>query len=221
MKINWRSEILPVSCIIGMFTLAVIAWPQAPDSIPIHWGLSGEPDHYAGRIFGLFGAPMIALGIYILMFVLPRLDPRQRNYAKFWGKYLFTRNILIITLAFITVMTFLWVIGVDVNMNIAVFIIIGFLLVFVGNYLGKFRSTWFVGIKSPWTLSSEASWNKTHRLGGKLFVIFGLALAVAAPFQEKWVFYALGIIGALCLGYLYLYSYLVWRKDPRRKESNG
>lgn len=217
MKITWRSELLPVLGIITMFVLAVIAWPQAPDSIPIHWGFSGEPDRYAGKLFGLFGAPLISLGVYALLFVLPKLDPRQKNYEFFWSRYLFIRTAVILTLTGISVIVFLWAIGITINMSIAVFMIVGLLLVFIGNYLGKLRSTWFVGIKTPWTLSSEESWRKTHRLGGKLFVIFGLLLAIAAPFQEQWAFISIGITSAAALGYLYLYSYLVWKKDPRKK----
>lgn len=214
MKVTWRSEIIPVILIAAMFVLAVIAWPQAPDRIPIHWGISGEPDNYAGKVFGLFGAPLISLGIYALIFILPRIDPRRKNYALFWGKYLVIRTIIITVLACIQVVTFLWSTGFDVNMNIAVFMIIGFLLIFIGNYLGKLRSTWFVGIRTPWTLSSKESWNKTHRLGGWIFVVFGLALVIAAPFQEKSAFWVLAAAGAAALVFLYVYSYLVWKKDP-------
>jgi uncharacterized membrane protein len=214
MKVSWRSEIIPLGLIAAMFVLAAVAWPQAPDRIPIHWGLSGEPDNYAGKVFGLFGGPLISLGIYGLILILPRIDPRRKNYELFWSKYLIIRTIIITILACIQVVTFLWAIGTEVNMNVAVPVIVGFLLVLLGNYLGKLRSTWFVGIRSPWTLSSEESWKKTHRLGGWIFVLFGLALVIAAPFQEKWAFYTLAGIGAAALVFLYVYSYLVWKKDP-------
>ncbi len=214
MKVNWRTELLPVTLVIGMAVLAAVAWPHAPARLPVHWGLSGQPDSYAGKFLGLFGAPLIAAAVYALLFILPGIDPRRRHYALFWDRYLRLRTILVIVLAAIEVVTFLYAIGTAINLNIAVFIIVGFLLVFIGNYLGKLRSTWFVGIRSPWTLSSEESWNKTHRLGGWLFVLFGLALVIAAPFQEKWAFYGLGIVGAAALVFLYVYSYLVWKKDP-------
>ena len=214
MKLSWRTEILPVACIIMMFILAIIAWPNAPESIPIHWGLSGEPDNYAGKLFGLLGAPLIALGIYILFLILPRMDPKRENYQRFWNRYLFLRNLVIVMFACIKVIVFLWIMGMEIKMNIAVFMIVGFLLIFIGNYMGKLRPTWFVGIRSPWTLSSNESWNKTHHLGGWLFVIIGLGMVVAAPFQEKWAYYALGITGVVFLVFLYVYSYLVWKKDP-------
>jgi uncharacterized membrane protein len=214
MKFSWRTEILPVACILAMFALAGIAWPHAPESIPIHWGISGEPDNYAGKFFGLFGAPLIAVGVYVLVTVLPRLDPRKENYGKFWSKYLVIRTVIILVLTAIKTVTFLWVMGVSVNMSAAVFMIVGFLLIILGNYMGKLRPTWFVGIRSPWTLSSDESWDKTHRLGGWLFVIVGLGMVVAAPFQEKIAFYIVGGAGAACILFLYAYSYLVWKHDP-------
>ena len=149
MKVTWRSEVVPLVLIVAMFALGAIAWPQAPDRIPIHWGISGEPDNYAGKVFGLFGGPLISLGIYGLILILPRIDPRRKNYELFWGKYLVIRTIIITVLAAIQVVTFLWAIGIDINMNIAVLMIVGFLLIFTGNYMGKLRPTWFVGIRSP------------------------------------------------------------------------
>jgi uncharacterized membrane protein len=214
MKVSWRSEILPVFLIVALFVLGAVAWPQAPDRIPIHWGFSGEPDNYAGKLFGLFGMPLIALGIYLLFMVLPRIDPRRRNYEKFWSQYLIIRTIIITVFGCIYLFTFLWAIGINVNLNIAIPVTVGALLMLLGNYMGKLRPTWFVGIRSPWTLSSEESWNKTHRLGGWVFVLLGLALVAAAPFQEKWTYYTLGIIGAAAIAFLYVYSYLVWKKDP-------
>jgi uncharacterized membrane protein len=214
MKVTWRSEFVPLALIAAMFVLGAVAWPQAPDRIPIHWGISGEPDNYAGKVFGLFGGPLISLGIYVLLFILPRVDPRRKNYELFWGKYLIIRTIIITVLAGIQVVAFLWAIGIEINMNIAVLTIVGFLLIFIGNYMGKLRPTWFVGIRSPWTLSSQESWNKTHRIGGRLFVLFGLALVIAAPFQVKWIFYTIAGTGGTALLFLYGYSYLVWKKDP-------
>jgi uncharacterized membrane protein len=145
---------------------------------------------------------------------LPRLDPRRENYPKFWGKYLVIRTVVILILVAIKVVTFLWIMGIDINMTVAVFMIIGFLLIISGNYLGKLRPTWFIGIRSPWTLSSDESWNKTHRLGGWLFVVIGLGMVIAAPFQENVAFYILGGLGAVSVVFLYVYSYFVWKRDP-------
>jgi uncharacterized membrane protein len=50
----------------------------------------------------------------------------------------------------------------------------------IGNVLGKLRSNFFVGIRTPWTLSSEHVWDQTHRWAGRLFVGAAAVLAVLA-----------------------------------------
>lgn len=214
MKINWRSELLPLFLIAVMFILGAIAWPQSSDRIPIHWGISGQPDNYAGKI-GLFYLPLTALGVYALLIFLPVIDPRRRNYEKFKGSYLIIRIVLILVFACIQVFTVLWALGIDAKINIVVPVIVGLLLIVMGNYMGKFKPNWFLGIKTPWTLSSDESWNKTHRLGGWLFVLYGLALAIGGPFQQSWIFITLGILLGVIIVGLYTYSYFVWKADPR------
>ena len=195
--------------------MAAIAWPEAPERIPIHWGFTGEPDNYTGKI-GLFYLPLIMLGVYVLLLFLPRIDPRRASYEKFKGSYTVIRMALVITFFCIQIFTVLWVFDVIVNMNVAVPIIIGILLMVLGNYFGKFRPNWFTGIKTPWTLSSTESWNKTHRLGGRLFVVLGLLMVVAAPFQETWLFISLGVFLGIIIVTLYVYSYVIWKKDPQK-----
>ncbi|MBN1188980.1 MAG: SdpI family protein [Dehalococcoidales bacterium] len=219
MKINWKNELLPLFFIAAMFVLATVAWPHAPDRIPIHWGVSGEPNNYAGKV-GLFYPPLIALGIYFLLLFLPYIDPRRRNYEKFKGSYTVIRTILVFVFMCIQVFTVLWAFGIDVKINIAVPVIVGLLFIVLGNYMGKFKPNWFTGIKTPWTLSSDESWNKTHRLGGWLFVLYGLELAISAPFQQEWLFITLGIVLGVIIVTLYVYSYFAWKADPNAKNLN-
>ena len=220
MKISWRSEILPIIFIVAAFVLAAVAWPQAPDRIPIHWGLNGQPNSYAGKI-GLFYPALIALGVYVLLLVLPRIDPRRRNYEKFWGAYTFIRTAVIAALVAIEVFTVLWALDVKVNINIVVPVIVGLLLMVTGNFLGKIRPNWFAGIRTPWTISSTESWNKTHRLGGRLFVLLGLALTVAAPFQKTWAFTMVAVLAGVIIVTLIAYSYVIWKRDPEAKKLAG
>jgi uncharacterized membrane protein len=221
MKIRWRYEIFPLLLLAAVFVLAFVALPHAPDKIPIHWGFSGEPDNYAGKFWGLFSLPVISVLIYTLLLFLPRIDPGRKNYEKFQGIYLAIRTIIILAFTCIQLIVVLWALNIKVNVNIAVMLITGFLLMLLGNFMGKLRPTWFVGIRLPWTLSSDESWNKTHRLGGWLFVVFGLALVIAAPFQNKPVFYILWICGGLALVFLCFYSYLAWKKDPNARSLNS
>lgn len=86
----------------------------------------------------------------------------------------------------------------------------------IGNVLGKIRPNWFAGIRTPWTLDSNRSWTKTHRLGGWLFVLLGLGLILAGISGSAWAILA-ALACLICVTVLLLvYSYLVWRNDPAR-----
>lgn len=213
MKIKWRSEGMGLFLLLAMFIVAGFTWPSAPNSIPVHWGITGQPDRYGGKFEGLLAIPLAALVIYLLLLFLPRIDPRRVNYERFSGVYLLLRTVIVAFMAGMYVVQVMWVKGITVDMAMVVPLIIGLLLMVIGNYLGKLRSNWIVGIRTPWTLSSEESWVKTHRLGGRFFVAVGLALAVACPFQNAWVLYTIGILAVILLIFLVIYSYIVYRAE--------
>lgn len=221
MKISWRSEAISLFLLVAMFVVAGVTWSVAPDSIPVHWSITGEPDRYGGKFEGLLGPPLIALGLYALLLLLPRIDPRYAHYARFWGVYLVLRTVIVAFMAGVHGVIVLWARGVPVDTGLVVLLMIGLLLMVIGNYLGKLRSTWFVGIRTPWTLSSEESWNKTHRLGGRAFVGLGLALMIVSPFQNPWALYVVAALGAVSLTLLVAYSYYAWRADPAVHSKDG
>ena len=83
MKISWRTEWPMWLLLIGMFALAAASWGATPDRVPVHWGLNGSPDRWGGKFEGLMLMPLIALGIYLIMLFIPRIDPGRANYANF------------------------------------------------------------------------------------------------------------------------------------------
>jgi len=214
MKIAWKIEVPQWIILVAMFAAAAIAWPHAPDRIPVHWNISGQVDRYGGRFEGLLLMPLVALGVYVVMLVLPRIDPGRANYARFRGAY---NAIRIALVAFFAVFDFIVQKSAftgRVNMGRLAPLAMGILFVFLGALLGKIRPNWFVGIRTPWTLSSKLSWVRTHRAGGWLFILVGLATIVASFFSLPVSFWVL--IGGLTGGTigLVVYSYLLWRRDP-------
>lgn len=184
MQFRIRDEILPLAMLAAMFALALWTWPNAPDRLPIHWGPSGEPDGYGSRFEGLLLMPLITLGVYGLFFAIPRIDPRRRHYEQFRGVYRVVRTLIVGFMFLIYLWTHLWFRGHRMDPELVVSALVGALFLGLGNYLPKIKSNWFIGVRTPWTLSSEESWRRTHRLAGWLFVISGvviLAGAVAAP----------------------------------------
>jgi uncharacterized membrane protein len=221
MKIDWRLEIPALSLLTGMLALALATWPGAPDRIPVHWNFAGDVDRYGGRFEGLLLPPLLTLFVYLAMLLLPRVDPGRANYASFWGRYAALRFAVVALIATFCAVTHLTLRGYAVSMGVVAPFAVGLLFVAFGGILGKIRPNWFVGIRTPWTLSSKLAWDRTHRLGGYLFLACGLGLmlltAVAPRLMPYWF---VGSVAATTLT-LVLYSYLVWRADPAKLPAAG
>jgi uncharacterized membrane protein len=220
-KTNWRTELALLALIALMFAAALMVWPSAPSGIPVHWNASGEVDRYGGKFEGLLLLPLMALGIYLLMRYLPNIDPGRVNYARFVGAYTAMRAGVLLLMAGIYGMVIAWVLKAPVDMSRAVPVAVGALFVLFGSILGQIKPNWFVGIRTPWTLSSTESWARTHRLGGRVFVALGVLFAVTGLF--KLGSFGFVVIGAsiAAVAALMVYSYLVWRTDPAKQPPPG
>ena len=217
MKSDWRLELGMLLVIAAMFAAAAAVWPSAPDAIPVHWNVSGEVDRYGGRFEGLLLLPLAALVIYLLMRYLPRIDPLRANYARFSGAYTAIRAAVLVLMAGIYGMVIAWVQQKPVDMSKLVPAALGGLFLLLGSVLGKVKPNWFVGIRTPWTLSSARSWERTHRLGGWLFMGLGLLFLLTGVFGLGSA--GVGVFGAMLavVVVLFVYSYFVWRADPEKQ----
>lgn len=218
MRVSWRSEGLSLALIAAMLLLAGLTWGAAPERMPVHWDIKGTPDRFGSKAEGLLAIPAAAAGIYVLMLVLPRFDPRRGHYERFAGVYTLIRTLLVAFLFALHLVVVLWARGIPVRVERITPLLVGALLIVLGNYMGKLRSTWFVGIRTPWTLSSEESWNKTHRLGGKIFILVGAASVLAGLLRSEhavWAMIALMVVGML---WLTVFSYISWKRDPNRQQ---
>lgn len=216
MRTNLRIEAVQLAIIGAMFVLAAVMWTSVPDRIPVHWSLSGEPDRYGGKFEGLLLLPLITLGVYLLMRLLPKVDPRRANYPLFEGAYGVIRLSVVSFQALLYGFILLWTQGVLLDVAVVVPILVGGLLVVIGNLLGKIRPNWFVGVKTPWTLSSQRSWVKTHRMAGWTLVLLGLAFVGLGLAGPVWAIPALVAATVGSVLWLFVYSYLVWRSDPEK-----
>ena len=153
--------------------LAAAVYSRLPDRIPMQWDFGGEvgyePKWHLWIVAGL--SPLLA----VLFYVLPNLDPKKRNYDKFFGSYV---GFQIMMMLFMIVMNGICVVeGLrpgTLNIPMVVCLIVSLVIAYVGNIMPKFRMNWNCGIKNPWTLSSETVWIRTHRLGGRLFFAAGV-----------------------------------------------
>ena len=209
--------------ILGTIAAAIWAYQKLPADalVPTHWNAAGQIDGRAGRS-SLFLMPGVLLGMTLLLFALPYIEPRRGNLLRSSRAYC---AVWMSVIAFLTSMQGAIVataLGRNVSMNMLACGGVGAMFLVIGNFMGKVRSNYIFGVRTPWTLASELSWNKTHRLAGRLFVVCGALLIVAA---------LTGISGTLLVSILLAtvatvvivpatYSYFVWRTDPQ-KATNG
>lgn len=177
-----KSDIYNVVLIVIAFLINIAVYSKLPDQIPTHWNVAGEIDGYSSKAFGAFMAPVIMLVVWLGMKFLPNIDPKKKNYEKFDSSYsiiicLLTSFFFVLHLLTITVS-----LGYDISINKVIPLIIGILFIILGNYMPKSKRNFFYGIKTPWTLTSDVSWRKTHRLGGKLFVLAGIVVVISSIF---------------------------------------
>ena len=209
--------LLSAAVVFLMFAISSYAWMQIPagEEVCTHWNAAGECDDYGSKFVGIYLMPIVTAAVVGLFALIPRIDPRAANIARSRKSYTAVwAAVILFFLALHTILT-LSILDRDVNIGTYVPLLVGFMLVAIGNYMGKIRSNYMFGIRTPWTLSSELAWNKTHRLGGKLFVVEGIIIMAGAIFlqDEWWTYLMLGSI-FLMVAVLTGYSYLIWRQDP-------
>ncbi|MFN8493250.1 MAG: SdpI family protein [Caldilineaceae bacterium] len=206
--------------LLGMFVLAAWAWQQLPAnaSIPVHWGINGAPNRYGGKWEGLFLLPLITAGIAVLFTLILYIDPLRQNIQQSGKAYAVTWVALLLFMAGLHIVTVLIALGWAINISVVITIALGILFIVMGNYMGKIRRNYTFGIRTPWTLASDVVWDKTHRLGGKVFMVAGLLILLSAFFANGLLhFYIMlgALLGAVAL--VVVYSYWVWRNDPAPK----
>ncbi len=192
-------------------------WGRLPAEVPTHWNLRGEPDAYSGKAFGLLFWPSLSAGIYLLYWLIPRIDPKRKIAAdrkplpalRFFTALFFT--------AFFFVTVF-GAVGTPVlSMALLVPLVVLLLTLVMGNYLATVQRNYFIGIRTPWTLEDPEIWRKTHRLGGRLWVATSSVLLVLLLLLDADTFpafFAVGI-GAMVLipvGYSY-YLYAIKKRE--------
>lgn len=210
--------IISAIVVLCLFALSAYAWAKVPAeaSIPVHFNAAGEADRYGGKFEGLLLLPIIVTAVVALFAFIPRLDPHGDNIMRSRTAYFATWAILLAFMLLMHTAIILTVLGVGINLFSFMPLALGLIFIVLGNYMGKIRHNYMFGIRTPWTLASEQSWNKTHRLGGKLFILLGLLMMVSMFLlsPDSWVYVIVGGTFAL-VGVLMVYSYLVWRQDPK------
>lgn len=211
-----RNKVLKESYVLIFLTLACLAfgiwmYPQLPDRAPTHWNIRGEVDGWSGKTFAVFFFPVLSLAMYAMFNLLPSMDPNKAKYQQFAGAYAMVRAFLVLFMDAVYVLSLVAARGYPVNTDTFVRLGISLLFIGLGDQMGRVKQNWFVGIRTPWTLSSEENWRKTHRFGARTMVIAGILSLILVPFKGAAAVasFVLIIAGAMIP---MAYSYVLFRK---------
>ena len=214
-------KLIRFAIIAGLITtlaVTIAVYPAAPDLIVSHWNAAGQPDGYMSKFWGLFLIPLIMTGIVALFAILPRIDPYKKNYEKFRDYYEGFILVFVFFMLAIQVQIILWSFGYEISPNLTLPVLIGILFIYIGFLLGHAEQNWFVGIRTPWTLSSATVWKKTHDIGGKLFIIAGVISFIGVVAGAYALWFILVPILAVAV-FTVVYSYIEYQKEIKNSEN--
>ena len=205
----------------GMLALSLWAWPQISNSqlMPIHWGLSGQPDGYANKTVGLLAMPILMSLVAVIFWVRIRMDPRQENLAESATAVLSTWCGVLALMLVVHAAIVFSALGNNVPVSQIVPVGVGILLLLVGATMGNLRPNHSFGVRTRWTLTSDQSWEKTNRLAAWLMCAMGLGTIASGLLNNMYMLLVVLLGGvAVLLPASLIYSYVVWKQDKTRHE---
>ena len=210
------TTIVVLLMLLGATLAGLLLWNRLPDQMASHWNVNDQVDGYMSTFWGVFMLPLITLAMLVLFLVVPSIDPLKANIAQFREAFNLFIVLIVAFMIYLYGLTLAWSLGYSsFKMSGAMLPAIGLLFIFIGFMLRKAKRNFFIGIRTPWTLSSDKVWNETHRIGAVLFMISG-ALAFIGGFlggTAAFWFMFVPIIGSTL--FLLVYSYMLYQRETK------
>jgi len=210
------TTIIVLLMIVAATVGGLLLWNRLPDAMASHWGPNDEVNGYMSKFWGVFLMPLITLGLFGLFLVIPSIDPLKANIAQFRDVFNLFITLIVSFMIYIYFLTLRWNLGYpDFGMSKAMLPAMGILFFFIGYMLRKSKRNFFIGIRTPWTLSSDKVWDETHRLGSVLFMASGVLAFIGSFFGGMLAFWFLFIpvIGSTLI--TLVYSYVLYQREMK------
>ena len=218
-----RADIISLVFIATAFIVAAVLYPSLPEQIPTHWNAQGQIDGYMKKTIGVTIMPAMALFTFFIMKVIPAISPKGFRTDKFSDVMGVLQVTLVGFMSVVAVLVLLEARGLNVRINEVITAGVGLLFVVIGNTLGKVTKNFFIGIRTPWTLASDEVWKRTHRVGGRLFMLSGVIIWIGA-FSGVPLIWTVGVAVGLILIPV-VYSYFLYRRiegfDSNNSDDDG
>jgi uncharacterized membrane protein len=205
-----RTRWLSTGLVAASFGLSAALYNRLPDPVPSHWDAAGRVNGYIAKPWGAVVGPLVMLGLCAALWIIPFISPRGYRIERFKPAFEVVQLSTIAFLSLIHGIALLAASGAHVSVQRIVPAAVGLLLVVLGNFMSKFTRNFFVGIRTPWTLASDEVWLRTHRLGGRLFVLAGAVVVLSTLLGggPEWLIGAVAIAG---IGSS-VYSFVIYRR---------
>ncbi len=213
-KLNPRLDVLPTFLAILPFLLGIVFYSQMPETMMTHWNAAGEPNGYLPKLYGLFFLPLISFGIYLLLIFIPRIDPLKKNIDAFKPRYMEFISLFLGFLLYVYILTLVANLGYAINITLFMIPALSVLMYYVGSLLEHSKRNFFIGARTPWTLSSDAVWNKTNKMGARLFRIYSVFLLLSLLFPRLWLWIVLAPVLVLT-AFIFVYSYWLYNRSRK------
>jgi uncharacterized membrane protein len=194
----------------------LLLWNRLPDQMASHWDINDQVNGYTSKFLGVFLMPLIVLGMSVLFLVIPNIDPLKANIVKFRETFNLFVVLIIAFMLYVHGLTLIWNLGnTSFKMSTSMLPAMGLLFIFIGFLLRKAKRNFFIGIRTPWTLSSDYVWDKTHQLGSILFMASGVLAFIGGIFGGMTAFWFLFVplIGSTV--FLLIYSYVLYQREVK------
>jgi len=211
-----KLQMLAAALVALSFITAFLAYPAMPARVASHWNLGGEVDGYMGKDMGVYFVPLLTAAVLALIYGLPLLDPKRENYKSFQKEYNGMAAIIAGFMYYVYLLTLAFNLGYSFNFMQLLAPGFGALFLYMGIVLAKAKQNWFVGIRTPWTLSSERVWDRTHLLGSKMFMAAGIVAFLGVAIPQMFMASVAVVIAAAVASVAY--SYFEYRKEMKGKK---
>ncbi|MDD2487631.1 MAG: SdpI family protein [Candidatus Gracilibacteria bacterium] len=201
-----------------MVLVGLYFYGKLPDIIPHHWNYKGVADAFGPKIYTMVMMPSLGILLLALFHFIPKIDPNKYKYDQFrdaWEKMQIT---ILAYFAYIYFVIIYVILNPGSSINFFMFLGIGTFFMILGNYMGKVRKNYFVGVRTPWTLANEEVWNRTQRFTGKMFFLSGLLLFLDA-FLNVFVVGIFIFMIVTCIFGPFIYSYIEFKRITDAKKS--
>jgi uncharacterized membrane protein len=197
------------------FAFSAVVFNRLPPTMPTHWNAHGDVNGWSSRAVAAWLSPVLMIVMALVLHNLPKIDPRRANYEKFRGSYDLVVNAVITMLGILHVAMLGSALGWPISMARIAPVLVGGLFIVLGNVMPRARPNWWFGIRTPWTLSNDRVWERTHRVGGYLFVGAGVLLALTSILPSIAM---LPIVIGCCVAVSVItvvYSYVAWKQETK------